>query len=499
MFVDSIQPLIKHASTIRPRNGVITFGFVGGGDRISTTTQNYVRYIFKNMIEPFINVKFVETGGEGDINFQLHNNDAYYAYESNHDVFLARRHDNSSTDGGFQSGFGSHGFETLLHETLHALGLSHPGNYNGNDSGGTGPFLIYPADNNTNSVMTYNSAGESAITPMPYDIAALQYLYGASSLNAGSTYYQFSSVYSFSDGTRTWGNGRDASKLTIWDRGGTDTLDFSQLQYESSGYRLDARAGGILTTNRAFNTAAYRPRDAANPNADLQKTSAFGTRLTYHTQIERVIGSQSSDTIFAGASTQQIIGLGGDDRIEGSDRDDLIFGGTGSDLLTGGNGDDRLLGGDGGSIENDLQGNDQLYGENGKDTLWGEGGNDRLFGGQHDDLLFGGSGDDQLRGTDSFSSSDRDQLFGGAGRDQFILGSSQGSFYQGSGYAIIKDWQAGLDRILLGRTSGSYSTQSQRLSGGSALDTAIYHNNDLIGVIEDSTNVSVERGDFAFV
>ncbi|NJN00059.1 MAG: hypothetical protein HC800_25570 [Phormidesmis sp. RL_2_1] len=81
---------------------------------------------------------------------------------------------------------------------------------------------------------------------------------------------------------------------------------------------------------------------------------------------------------------------------------------------------------------------------------------------------------------------------------QFILGSSQGSFYQGGGYAIIKDWQAGLDSILLGRTSGRYSTRSQNLTGGTALDTGIYHNSDLIGVIEDSTNVSVSRGDFAF-
>lgn len=396
---------------------------MGGRDRVSTTTQNHIRYMFKNMIEPFINVKFVETQGEGDINFQLHDDDAY-AYASNHDVFLARSYDNSSTDDGFQGGFGSRGFETLIHETLHAMGLSHPGNYNGNGSGGAGPFLTYPADNTTNSVMTYNSAGKSAITPMPYDIAALQFLYGARSLNAGSTYYQFSSVHSFSDGTRTWGNSSDVSKLTLWDQGGTDTLDFSQLKYDASGYVLDARAGGILTTVRAFNAAVYKPRDAANPNAALQKTSAFGTRLTYNTQIEKVIGSQSSDTIFAGEGTQQIIGLGGNDRIQGSDRNDLIFGGTGSDVIVGGNGHDQLVGGDGGALDNDLQGNDQLYGGAGNDRLWGEGGNDQLFGGQHDDLLFGGSGHDQLMGTDSLVSNERDQLFGGAGRDQFILGSS---------------------------------------------------------------------------
>ena len=496
MFTDGIQPLLKLAA-IRPRNGVITFGFVGGRDRISTTTQNHIRYMFKNMIEPFINVRFVETQGEGDINFRLHD-ESHYAYASNHDVFLSRKHDNASTDGGFQSGFGSHGFETLLHETIHALGLSHPGNYNGNGHGGAGPFLVYTADNNTNSVMTYNSAGESAITPMPYDIAALQYLYGASSLNAGSTYYQFSSVHSFSDGTRTWGNTRDVSKLTLWDQGGTDTLDFSQLKYEASGYILDARAGGILTTARAFDGAVYKPLDAANRYTTLQKTSAFGTRLTYNTQVEKVVGSQSSDVIFAGERTQQIIGLGGNDRIQGSNRDDLIFGGTGNDVIVGGAGNDQLVGGDSGFFDSDLRGNDRLLGGAGKDRLWGEGGNDQLFGGQHDDLLFGGSGNDQLAGTDSFVSNERDQLFGGAGRDWFILGSSQGSFYQGRGYAVIKDWQAGLDKILLGRTTGRYSTKVQSLSGGTALDTGIYHNNDLVGVIEDSTNVSASRGDFAF-
>ncbi|MGB7086273.1 MAG: M10 family metallopeptidase [Phormidesmis sp.] len=449
MFSNSFATLLS-PDAIRPRNGVITFGFVGGNNRVSDVVQQNIRYLFKNLIEPFINVRFVETSGEGNINFQLHDNSDYYAYELDHDVYLARRQDigndpstSTSTDG-FQNGFGSHGFMTLVHETLHALGLKHPGNYNG-EEGGTGPFLPYAADNTTNSIMSYNFAGEGAITPMPYDIAALQYLYGARNLNSGNTTYQFSSVYSFSDGDRTWGSARAASKLTLWDQGGTDTLDFSRLSSDASGYYLDASAGGILTTHQALNAFEYKPKDTTNPHTARQKTSPYGTRLTFNTQVEKIVGSHSRDTILAGDYTQQIWGLGGHDSITGSAQSDRLWGGDGNDMLTGGGGDDRLA------------------------------------------------------GSDRIVSNEQDHLYGGAGRDSFILGSNQGSFYQGNGHAVIKDWQAGQDKILLGRTSGRYSTQFQKLSGGAALDTGIYHNNDLIGVIEDSTNVSVARGDFAFV
>ena len=506
MFTDSIQPLLKsprELPRIQPQNGVITFSFAGN-NRVSTTTQNYIRYIFKNLIEPFINVRFVESAGKGNINFQLHDNKDEYAYTTfkDHNVFLGRRYDNADTPNGFQSGFGSRGFATLIHETLHAMGLDHPGNYNGRDGSRPGPFLPYNIDNTTNSIMSYNKAGQGAITPMPYDIAALQYLYGERQLNAGDTTYKFSSVYSFSDGSRTWGSAYSASKLTLWDSSGTDKLDFSNLRYSVSGYVLDVRTNGIITTGSGYNSFGYKPLDANNFNAGSRLTSGYGTRLTFNTQIEEVMGSNSKDRIFAGSATNRVNALGGNDIVYGSDANNTLLGGYGNDIVFGFGGDDILTGGTGETLYklsySDYSGRDWLYGGAGNDKIWGENGDDLLYGQQDDDLLFGGRGNDKLSGSSSFFSNERDLLWGGSGSDRFVLGSNKGSFYQGSGYAIIKDWEGGVDKIVLGRSSGRYSTRSQNIRGGAEMDTGIYHNDDLIGVIEDSTNVSSRRGDFVF-
>jgi Ca2+-binding RTX toxin-like protein len=452
VFTDSLQPFLK-LPTIEPRNGVITFKFVSGDNQISSKTQDYIRFAIKNTIEPFINVRFEETTGDADINYQLHDDEKDYAFaDLNHNVFLSRSNDTTEITNGFQAGLGTHGFQTLIHETLHALGLDHPGNYNGDGSGSPGPFLPYAADNNTNTLMSYNQAGKKAITPMPYDVAALQAIYGASNLNSDDTIYRFDSVYSFNAGNLRWGFSELPSKLTLSDAGGNDTVDLSNLKYDASGYVLNAEAGGILTTRSAYNASSYQPKDASNPNTPAQKTSTFGTGIGFNSQIENIVGSHSNDFIVAGAQTNNLSGLSGDDQ---------LFGGTG---------------------------NDQLHGEGGDDFMAGE---------QGDDILFGGNGKDGLSGSSSFVSNERDQLFGGDDQDFFLLGSESGPYYQGDGFAIIKDWQAGLDRIFLG-SKGNYSTRSAQLSGSSALDTGIYYNDDLIGIIEDSTDVSNSRGDFAF-
>ncbi len=498
MFVDNIQPLLQ-LDSIKPRNGEIAFGFVGGSNQVSRVVQQNVRNMFRDMIEPFINVRFVETRGNGDINFQLHDDPDYYAYAQDHDVFLLRSDDNQRTDNGFQGGFGTHGFMTLIHETLHALGLSHPGNYNGDEGGGTGPFLTYSADNTTNTLMSYNFSGAGftdgfgAITPMAYDIAALQKLYGASNLNANDTTYMFDSVYSFNDGSRSWGNSRSRSKLTIWDKGGADTLDFSKLNSDFFGYRLDARAGGIFTEKFAHDSFVYIPKDYGSSFTGIERTSSYGTTLSFTTKIEKIIGSQRNDEIFAGSDTRTIDGQKGNDEITGSRKGDTIWGGLGNDVLRGENGNDLLIGGNGGPSETDRSGRDELYGGSGKDTLWGEGGNDLLYGGTQDDILLGGSGNDWIEGSSRLNSKDRDQLYGGAGTDRFILGSSEGSFYKGRGRAIIKDWNFRDDFIHLGKSNGTYTTKFGNLGGSSALDTGIYLNNKLIGIVEDSTNVNLVR------
>lgn len=65
---------------------------------------------------------------------------------------------------------------TITHEIAHALGLKHPGNYN---TGDASPYLPGSEDNTLNTVMSYNVTSPDTLNPAPYDIEALQYLYGA--------------------------------------------------------------------------------------------------------------------------------------------------------------------------------------------------------------------------------------------------------------------------------------------------------------------------------
>ncbi|MBD2568489.1 beta strand repeat-containing protein, partial [Anabaena lutea] len=104
-------------------------------------------------------------------------------------------------------------------------------------------------------------------------------------------------------------------------------------------------------------------------------------------------------------------------------------GGTGNDRLTGNALNNILSGGDG---------NDQLQGLAGNDTLQGGAGNDILNGGTGNDSLWGGLGDDILTG--------------GVGNDKYLFQGS-GVFSPSLGVDYISEFEAGLDQIVLSKTT----------------------------------------------
>jgi hypothetical protein len=69
---------------------------------------------------------------------------------------------------------GTSGYETLLHEIGHALGLKHP--FEGTT------VLARASDNTSNTVMSYTESGGPYSTYSPYDVAALMWIYGGDGL-----------------------------------------------------------------------------------------------------------------------------------------------------------------------------------------------------------------------------------------------------------------------------------------------------------------------------
>jgi serralysin len=110
--------------------------------------------------------------------------------------------------------------------------------------------------------------------------------------------------------------------------------------------------------------------------------------------------------------------------------------------------------------------------------------------------LRGGLGRDRLNGYGS--ATDVDTLIGWRDSDTFVLGNSQKAYYQGDGYAIIADWQQ-WDRIELYGKIDDYSIETtQIIMGNSAIDTQIFYKTDLIGIIQDSTQIDLANN-FIFV
>jgi Ca2+-binding RTX toxin-like protein len=193
------------------------------------------------------------------------------------------------------------------------------------------------------------------------------------------------------------------------------------------------------------------------------------------------------------AGVDEIYGYGGNDVLSGLGGDDVLYGASGEDRLFGGEGSDKLYGG----TQKDL-----LYGGAGNDKLYGEAGDDRLYGEAGDDTLTGDSGKDYLNGFGS--GGEYDFLTGGTEADTFVVGVGRNNSiqYLGSGYVTITDFKTvegdKIELLDLVYTNNEYSLSTGQWEGSNALDTGIFYKGDLIGVVQDTTNVSFQK-DFTFV
>ncbi|MFW8634009.1 reprolysin-like metallopeptidase [Cribrihabitans pelagius] len=205
---------------------------------------------------------------------------------------------------------GSYGYETLLHELGHAMGLKHP--HDGD------PTLEAHLDTQHNTVMTYNRAGYSVDELGAFDLQALEHLYGSA---AGTSDWTAAAI--------------SGGRVLIETTSGADT---------------------VLATGQNTVVKAKGGDD-----------SVIGREAD-----DRLLGGGGNDTVTGGYGADTLAGGGGNDVLAGGlDSDaysgetgesDLLRGNRGRDTLHGGSGDDRLAGGNGA---------DRLVGGDGSDVLTG--------------------------------------------------------------------------------------------------------------------------------
>jgi serralysin len=223
---------------------------------------------------------------------------------------------------------GSYGFLTYLHEIGHALGLNHPGAYDG--AGDYVTDAVYAQDTHRYTVMSYFDANEDGsgtnhngrdgdwrypATPMLHDIAALQAIYGAD-----TTTRQTDTIYGFgSTADRDVFNFRINTDpiVAIWDAGGKDSVNLSGF---SATQTLDLRAGKYSSVGGMTNNLA----------------------IAYGATIENATGGAGRDTIYGNGVINVLRGGAGSDSLFGLAGNDMLRGGAGNDKLDGGSGFDRV-------------------------------------------------------------------------------------------------------------------------------------------------------------
>ena len=317
--------------------------------------------------------------------------------------------------------------------------------------------------------------------------------------------------------------------LTLYDTGGTDTLD---LRTDQEDQRIDLRPEGIsdvygLTGNLIIARDTVIENFVAGSGNDLVAGNAVANYLKGNNGNDRIWGSGGDDILEGGAGADQLDGDAGMDwaayrasdaavtvnladgtvsgghaegdilteieNVIGSDYDDVLTGDSGPNVLEGGAGADTLNGAGGmdtasyadssvrvlvrlhdaravrfGDAQGDTLTNiEHLVGSEHNDILAGDGEDNVLRGGGGHDDLYGGpaGGDDQMYGDDG-----DDRIFGGRGDDTLTGGEGNDLLKGGPGDDVLIVDGDDMDVVNGGPGDDTFRFFPSDLGGGSIQD-----------------------------
>jgi len=369
-----ITPDVAQIDPAQSRH-TLTYAFLGGTESYLTKEdqtgfaalddgqKSAVKSAF-DYLSSLINVSFAQASDQTTADIVLGSNQqtvsaAYASYPNDASggpakLLLANNGESAKTNAASSlSTQGTYGWQTLIHEIGHVMGLKHPGNYDAGGGGAPGPYLPADLDHRANSIMSYNNPVSSKILSVQgtasaraysyslmlnnanpstygvYDIAALQYLYGANLSTSASAPVTLSNSYS--DYQTLW-----APKGVKIDASATSQANIFDLREGShSSVAIKTKADYVKQISATLVAQNYKPSDAtATANAILKTSGLLSSlyngknnlALAYGSRYSQIDGGSGSDSFYASTYSVSIDGKGGSNKLYlmGTSRDWVI-------------------------------------------------------------------------------------------------------------------------------------------------------------------------------